>query len=134
MAGKTPQETDRLVEQAIFRHDVESLLDLFEPDAVFVDPETSTALRGHDEIREVVVGMLESNPHVEGRPPKVFVSGDIALVLSPWTMVATTPDGETVRQSGTATDVMRRQSDGTWRYVIDNPGGIDLAGGDGPSG
>ena len=26
--------------------------------------------------------------------------------------------------SGIATDVMRRQPDGTWRYAIDNPGGV----------
>ncbi len=37
------------------------------------------------------------------------------------------PDGELFRQAGTATDVMRRQDDGTWRYVIDNPAGIEHA-------
>jgi ketosteroid isomerase-like protein len=42
-------------------------------------------------------------------------------------METTGPDGERILQDGTATDVMRRQSDGTWRYVIDNPGGIELA-------
>ncbi len=38
------------------------------------------------------------------------------------------PDGEQLRQAGTATDAMRRQADGTWRYVIDNPAGIEHGG------
>jgi ketosteroid isomerase-like protein len=63
---------------------------------------------------------------LEGLPPTVFVAGDIALVISRWTLELSGADGEVSRQSGTATDVMRRQSDGTWRYVIDNPQGVAL--------
>ncbi|HEV2766525.1 MAG TPA: SgcJ/EcaC family oxidoreductase [Acidimicrobiales bacterium] len=125
MAGSTPQETDHLVEQAISGENVEALLDLFEPDAVFIDPASGTELRGRDQIRDAVLEMLESKPRIiPGPPPTVVISGDIALVLSQWTMEAAGPDGEVFRQSGTATDVMRRQADGTWRYVIDNPGGV----------
>ena len=126
MAGTSPEETDRLVEEAINGQDVEALLDLFEPDAVFVDPETGGELRGEDAIRQGAAGMLESNARIEGTGRKVLVAGDIALVLSSWTLEAEGPDGEVLRQSGTATDVIRRQPDGTWRYVIDNPGGTAL--------
>ncbi len=66
------------------------LLDLFEPEAIFVDPATHSELRGHDQIREAVVAMPpQSHPRVEVCPPKAFVSGDIALVLSQWAMEAT---------------------------------------------
>ncbi|MDP8901929.1 MAG: DUF4440 domain-containing protein [Actinomycetota bacterium] len=126
MAGRTPEETDRFVEETINGRDVERLLELFEPEALFVDPESGGELRGHGEIREGAAGMLESNPRIEGSGGKVFVAGDIALVLSNWVMETAGPDGEIVRQSGTATDVMRRQPDGTWRYVIDNPAGTAL--------
>lgn len=128
MPGKTPEETDRLAEQAVSQQDVEALLDLFEPDAVFVDPESGAELRGHDQIREAAVAMFESEPRNEGTaPPKVWVAGDVALVLSQWSLEGTGPDGEQLRQAGIATDVMRRQADGTWRYVIDNPAGIEHA-------
>ena len=128
MPGKTPEETDRLVEQAVSQQDIGALLDLFEPDAVFVDPESGAELRGHDQIREAAVAMFESDSRVEGTaPPKVWISGDVALVLSRWSLEGTGPDGQQLRQAGTATDVMRRQADGTWRYVIDNPAGIEHA-------
>lgn len=126
MAGGTPEATDRSMERAVNGQDIEALLDLFEPDAVFVDPGTGGELTGRDEIREGAAGMFESNPRIEGSGRKVFVAGNIALVLSNWTLEVIGPGGETVRQSGTATDVMRRQADCTWRYVIDNPAGTAL--------
>jgi uncharacterized protein (TIGR02246 family) len=123
VGGTSPEETDRLITEALARRDVEAVVDLFEPDGVFIDPDSGAEFRGHEAIRDAVAALLESEAQVEGSPPQVFVAGDIALVLSGWTMEVTGPDGELLRQSGTATDVMRRQPDGTWRYVIDNPRG-----------
>ena len=123
MAGTTPAETDQLVNEAVSRQDVTAMLDLFEDDAIFVDAESGAQLRGRDAIREAVVTVFASEPKLQGGRPRVFIADDIALVISDWTMEAKGPDGETIRESGTATDVMRRQPDGTWRYVIDNPGG-----------
>ena len=125
MAGKTPEETDRLVEQAVSQQNIEALLDLFEFDAVFVEPVSGAVLRGHERIRRAAADMFESKPRIEGTaPPKVWIAGDVALVFSKWAMEGSGPDGRPFRQAGTATDVMRRQPDGTWRYVIDNPAGI----------
>lgn len=73
-----------------------------------------------------MAGMFESNPCLESSGgPTVYLADDLAFVLSRWTLEAAGPDGENLRQSGTATDVMRKQPDGTWRYVIDNPAGIE---------
>lgn len=126
MAGRTPEETDRLVEQAISQQNIEALVDLFESDAVLVDPGSGTEVRGHDRIRQMAAEMFESKPRLESTgPPTVWIAGDLALVLSKWSMEETGPDGSQLRQQGTATDVMRRQDDGTWRYVIDNPAGTE---------
>jgi hypothetical protein len=38
VAGRTPEETDRLVEQAISQQNMQALLDPLELDAAFVDP------------------------------------------------------------------------------------------------
>jgi len=34
-------------------------------------------------------------------------------------------DGKAVTRSGIATDVARRQPDGTWLIVVDNPYGVE---------
>lgn len=60
---------------------------------------------------------------IEVRPRHVYVAEDIALLIVDWTIAGTTPDGEEVDIQGTATDVARRDAEGTWRYIIDNPFG-----------
>jgi ketosteroid isomerase-like protein len=53
------------------------------------------------------------------------VADDLALVIGVWSFEGTGPDGEPVRLAARNADVLRRQSDGTWRFVIDNPWGTD---------
>lgn len=53
----------------------------------------------------------------------MYVAGDIALLIVDWSMRGTTPDGYELDLSGTATDVVRRDQEGRWQYVIDNPFG-----------
>jgi ketosteroid isomerase-like protein len=62
-------------------------------------------------------------PELKLTPRKVLQAGDVALVVSDWTFSGKGPDG-ILSVSGTSTDVMRRQADGTWRYLIDNPDGV----------
>jgi ketosteroid isomerase-like protein len=50
-------------------------------------------------------------------------SDNIALMISEWAMTGTGPDGKALQMGGRASDVLRRQPDGTWRVVIDNPMG-----------
>jgi ketosteroid isomerase-like protein len=45
---------------------------------------------------------------------RAYVAGDVGLLVVDWSV------GEI---AGRATDVVTRQGDGTWRYVIDNPHG-----------
>ncbi len=48
--------------------------------------------------------------------------GDIALLSNAWTFEM---DGAPVASSVTA-EVARRQPDGSWRYIIDNPYGVPM--------
>jgi ketosteroid isomerase-like protein len=50
---------------------------------------------------------------------------DLALVIGVWSFDGTAPDGTPVRLEAKNADVLRRQSDGSWRFVIDNPWGTD---------
>lgn len=52
----------------------------------------------------------------------MFAAGNLALIHTPWTMRM--PDGSS--PEGATAEVVRRQSDRTWKYIIDNPDGTAL--------
>lgn len=106
--------------------DSSGLLALYEPDGVF-EPGPGVILRGHDEIAPALEELAATRPVIEyGGEPAVVIVGDIALVSNGWTMTATLPDGAPVRQGGVSADVLRRQTDGTWRVLIDQPRGATM--------
>ena len=62
---------------------------------------------------------------LESKIKRVFQVSDLALVISEWSFNGTGPDSNPVNLAAVATDVLRRQSDGTWRIIIDNPWGTE---------
>jgi ketosteroid isomerase-like protein len=55
----------------------------------------------------------------------VNADGDLALVRGSWTALAKKPDGSPTRISGKNVELVRRQADSTWRFVIDHPRAAD---------
>jgi ketosteroid isomerase-like protein len=53
---------------------------------------------------------------------KVVPAGaDLALVYNDWTMTGRAADGRSIERTGKAMEVTRRQADGTWRFILDDP-------------
>ena len=48
---------------------------------------------------------------------------DVALVANQWTVTGQLPDGGVHREAGVSADVLRRQPDGSWLILIDQPRG-----------
>lgn len=104
--------------------DLEGLVALYEPDAVF-EPEFGAVVEGHDQLRAALPEFVQLKPQITyTQDPDVVIVGDTALVTNFWTMVGTAPDGSIVRESGTSADVCRRRADGTWGVLIDQPRGV----------
>ncbi|WP_029064355.1 DUF4440 domain-containing protein [Labrenzia sp. DG1229] len=57
---------------------------------------------------------------------EVIVEGDIAIHIAPWQMSGTDRDGSAIKGEGLSIAVLRRQPDGSWKMVIDNPHGSHL--------
>ncbi len=56
---------------------------------------------------------------------------DLALHLAPWHMTGVGPDGTAVESHGLSVAVLRRQADGRWLMVLDQPYGDALLRGPG---
>ena len=122
MKALEPAEASVLFERCFADGDLDGMMSLYEEGAAFPTPHgTST---GHEQIRATLKAYVDSGAKLAFGESLVFVAGDLALVHTPWTM--TMPDGST--PGGATAEVVRRQSDGSWKYVIDNPDGSALLG------
>ena len=110
----------RRFSQYVTGAEVDQLVALYAPDALFV-PQPGVQHRGHAAIRGALTALLELSPQMEVRVAEVHLAGDTALVVVDWTLNGTAPDGSAVIQNGRSADVLRRDSDGTWRVLIDHP-------------
>src|SRR5581483_8068547 len=125
MPARKPEECDTLLAEAINKGDVETAVALYESTAAFVQ-QPGQVVTGHAAIREAMKAFAGLKP-----TRKIDVSavqnggGDVALLRSKWSLTGAGPDGKPVTMSGNGTEVVRRQADGTWRFVIDNPSGAD---------
>ncbi len=116
----TPTETMSSFVEHVHGGDLDSLIKLYEPDAVF-RPSSGEVLTGTDEIRAGLAQLLALNPTMNVEVSQVLSSGDTALVVNHWSMTGTAPDGTEVTDGGRSADVLRRRPDGRWLVLIDHP-------------
>ncbi len=105
--------------------DIPRVMESYVPGAV-VAFTPGEAVSDPTQLTTMFIEMAAINPEFTYSGHEVFISGDTGLHIAPWTMVATLPDGSEMTQSGLSVAVLRKQEDGTWRMVIDNPHGARL--------
>jgi len=120
MSVDEPQQLGHLFAELVNARDLEGLLALYEDEATFVGPDGESAC-GSDAIREHLEGLLAMAPQITPTTGSVVIAGDVAMMSSGWRMSLGVSDGEPKQLEGSSTEVARRQPDGGWRYVIDNP-------------
>lgn len=123
MAARSPEEIDGLFERELNAANLDGLLALYEPTATFT-VEPGKVVAGTSAIREALTGFLSLKPRITLTPRVLANAGDVAMVSSKWALKGTAPDGTAVELSGESVEVLRRQTDGTWKFVIDSPWGL----------
>jgi len=125
--ANSPEDISRLIGEAITSGDMDAALSLYEPEATFAMPTGfgEGSVTGLDGLREALGGFLAMSPELKVNAEKTLLSGDTALVIGNWTLKGRDAEGNDVDASGRYADVVRRQPDGSWLFVIDNPNGSD---------
>ncbi|HSB42589.1 MAG TPA: SgcJ/EcaC family oxidoreductase [Methylomirabilota bacterium] len=119
-APASPEACDRLFVEHVNAGDVNAVLSLYEPACRMVRRDGSVA-QGHAEIREVLERLIGMRPRMTTEIVKVVTTGDLAMVYNDWRLSGKRPDGQRVEAVGKAIEVVRRQPDGTWRFILDDP-------------
>ena len=109
-----PGDLHQLVQKAFNSKDVDALVALYEPNAWLFGPDGP--VQGHDAIRDTWAGFVAMDTQLETVTQYVVLQDEIALLSNRWS--ARIGDDE---MSAVTAEVARRQPDGTWRYLIDNP-------------
>lgn len=120
MAAQSPKDVHMLFAEYFSAGDLDRLLSLYESDAAFV-PRTGAVVNGQVQIRETLASFLELKGEMELQVRRTVRADDLALLLSDWTIYRASPSEREVESSGRTADVVRRQEDGRWLIVIDNP-------------
>jgi hypothetical protein len=99
--ARTPEELEALFEDAFVTRDAEALSVMFAEGAVLAIGEGRAAARGAEEIGRLAALLWDGDRTYVANPRRVVQARDTALVLA-----------------DRAINVVRRGSDGAWRYSI----------------
>ncbi len=110
-----PQDMNRTFAQARNAGDVDGLLSLFEPNAVIQEVERRCA--STEELRAHLKWLVALGGEMVSENNFAVEAGDLALLRADYAIYQ---DGK-ITITGSSAEVVRRQSDGRWLYVIDYP-------------
>lgn len=111
-----PEDITRLFVERSNAGDAAGVAALYAEDAVMAYPPGHTTV-GRAAIQELWAAVLAGRPHFEPEEPlPTLISGDLALTSTP------PRDG-----AGARAQVVRRQPDGSWLRVLDQPGFVPVS-------
>ncbi len=124
ITARQPEDCDRILLAALQAGDIETSVALYEPGATLFAKSGET-VTGHEAIRASNAALIALKPtfHIERIVTTVNGDGSIATTRMKARLEGTRPDGRPVKSAMHTLEVLRRQADGSWRYVIDDPFG-----------
>jgi len=126
--ARTPEDTDRLFGERMNAGDLEGLVALYEGGATLIRTD-GTPATGRDAIRAELTGILAVTPKIIMNVKTVRRGGgNIAVLYNDFHGTVTHADGKVEAVHGCAVEVVRRQPDGRWLFVVDDPNGRHCAG------
>nr|WP_312661776.1 nuclear transport factor 2 family protein [Stenotrophomonas geniculata] len=127
LASSRPEEVARVFDQAFNEGDLETLVDLFAPDAIMQLVDGSRVRAHTRDHRRALEDLLATGAKIRNDVRLCIVSQNTALLLLDWSLqLPGQPGAENEIQIGTATQVVVVDTSGKWRLKIANPMGIEV--------
>jgi uncharacterized protein (TIGR02246 family) len=120
MPIRDPNQAYQAWGDAFNRGDVEALLALYAPDAIIV-AQPGQQVSGKEGLRAALEGFLSLQGTMTLETRSVVVGEDIALTRGRWALRGTGADGQPLEMGSDSAEVWKRQPDGTWLTILDDP-------------
>jgi uncharacterized protein (TIGR02246 family) len=116
MPARSPEEIHQVLAAAFNAGDLDAFMEVHEEGATALLPPEGRPVSGREAIRAAMTGIFAQRPRAEIEVLAKLQAGDLALTHASVHVVA----GE-LEVTGLGTIVSRRQPDGSWQIVLDNP-------------
>ena len=114
MPARSPEEICQLFKQAMAQGDIEAVLSVYDREVAFLNKDRKI-VRGLDALRRQLEPMVAAKADFDFTIKQIVDAGDTALMHTYWTVSGPEP------MHVHAIEVARRQSDGSWRWLIGDP-------------
>jgi ketosteroid isomerase-like protein len=101
--------------------DLVTVMSMYDSTGIIV-PEPGKPVSGKEKFEEAIKAILSIKGKMEIKTVYCLQTGNIAVGRSEWNIT----DGNEVKISAKGVEVMRQQSDGTWKIVIDHAFGAEV--------
>ena len=100
--------------------DVATVMNMYDVTGIIV-PEPGKPVSGKEKFEEAIKAILSIKGKMEIKTVYCLQTGNIAVGRSEWNIT----DGNEVKISAKGMEVMKQQTDGTWKIVIDHAFGAE---------
>ena len=118
-----PEQMPDAFDRALSQRDLPGLRELLDENTV--QRSLDGQIVSGEELLASLQALIGANADLHGKPRFSVISGDVALIVADFHMDIDAPTGERQHVDGTVTNVLRRHSDGGWRFAILNPRGVE---------
>ncbi|HET6730337.1 MAG TPA: nuclear transport factor 2 family protein [Nitrososphaeraceae archaeon] len=121
---KTPEDLLNLQVEEFNKGNIDFLMTLYENEACFAS-KPGQVVKDLESIRQTLKDFIDKGSKLEAKVKRVLQASGLALITTEWSMNGAESDVKPINLTGRGTVVLRRQSDGSWLMVIENPWGTD---------
>lgn len=121
-AVMNPKDLNAAFAEAYNSGSLDNLLALYETDAILVNPNGGQD-QGIRQIRKTLEDLLRLQGKMTSRNIYCIPFENIALLRAHFTLQFAGPDGNPTQIQGHTSEIVRKQKDGSWLYIVDHPYG-----------
>ncbi|MGG2129897.1 DUF4440 domain-containing protein [Bacillus sp. S2(2024)] len=120
-----PEDMNAAFAEAYNSGDITNLLALYEPSAILINPSGGKE-QGINHIHKTLEDLLQLQGTMVSKNIYCISFENIALLRAHFTLHTVGADRSPIQMQGHTSEIIRKQVDGSWLYIVDHPFGADL--------